>query len=59
MSINDFDQALEKVKTLPNQPPNVLLDLYGLYKQSMEGDVKGNRPGMLDINPDPRLSNCL
>jgi acyl-CoA-binding protein len=25
-----------------------MLELYGLYKQAKEGDVKGSRPGMLD-----------
>ncbi|MBF0497255.1 MAG: acyl-CoA-binding protein [Deltaproteobacteria bacterium] len=44
-----FDEAQERVKQLPAQPPKVLLDLYGLYKQAIEGDVKGARPGMLDI----------
>lgn len=49
MSSQEFDKALEKVKTLPEQPPNVLLELYGLFKQASVGDVTGSRPGMLDF----------
>lgn len=44
-----FEDALERVKTLPNQPPDVLLDLYGLFKQATVGDVSGKRPGMFDM----------
>ncbi len=47
---DDFRQALARVKTLPSTPSSdVLLELYGLYKQATEGDVQGKRPGMLDI----------
>ena len=49
MGQKEFDEALEKVKGLPDQPPNVLLELYGLFKQSTVGDVSGKRPGMLDF----------
>ncbi len=49
MSSQEFEKALEKVKTLPEQPPNVLLELYGLFKQASVGDVTGSRPGMLDF----------
>ena len=28
---------------------DVMLDLYGLYKQAMAGDSTGSRPGMLDV----------
>jgi acyl-CoA-binding protein len=49
MGQKEFDEALEKVKTLPDQPPDVLLELYGLFKQSTAGDVTGKRPGMLDF----------
>ena len=45
----EFEQALKDVKALPDQPPNVLLELYGLYKQATEGDVSGKRPSMLDL----------
>ena len=50
MNIEDaFQDALDRVQGLPNQPPNTLLKLYGLYKQSTEGDVSGSRPGALDF----------
>lgn len=49
MGQKEFDEALEKIKTLPDQPPNVLLELYGLFKQSTVGDVSGKRPGLLDM----------
>ena len=44
-----FSDAQERVKKLSRRPSNPeLLDLYGLYKQATDGDVKGSRPGMLD-----------
>jgi diazepam-binding inhibitor (GABA receptor modulating acyl-CoA-binding protein) len=44
-----FADAQERVKKLSRRPSNAeLLDLYGLYKQATEGDVKGSRPGILD-----------
>ncbi|HBF12761.1 MAG TPA: acyl-CoA-binding protein [Deltaproteobacteria bacterium] len=50
MSIQDqFVEAQGKLKTLPAQDNEVLLNLYALYKQSTEGDVSGNKPGMFDI----------
>ena len=43
---NDFDAAVEDVKTLPTDPGNdTKLRLYALYKQATEGDVDGKRPG--------------
>lgn len=45
-----FAAAQERVKTLSKRPSDAqLLELYGLYKQATEGDVKGSRPGMLDF----------
>jgi len=44
-----FDDAMLRLKTLPEQGPDVLLKLYGLYKQATVGDVQGKRPGMLDF----------
>jgi acyl-CoA-binding protein len=45
-----FKDAQSKVQTLSSRPSNdQLLELYGLYKQSTEGDAKGKRPGMLDV----------
>lgn len=46
----DFDRAAEEVQKLPSRPDNdTLLSLYALFKQATEGDVKGSRPGMLDL----------
>jgi diazepam-binding inhibitor (GABA receptor modulator, acyl-CoA-binding protein) len=43
---NEFDAAVEDVKTLPTDPGNdAKLRLYALYKQATEGDVEGRRPG--------------
>lgn len=44
-----FDEAVAKSKSLPTQPTDVQLQLYGLYKQASDGDVTGSRPGMLDV----------
>lgn len=44
-----FDQAAAQARTLPEQPNEVLLELYGLYKQATEGDVSGEEPGMFDF----------
>ena len=46
----DFEAAQTRVKTLARTPQSdELLELYALYKQAKEGDVKGARPGMLDF----------
>lgn len=44
-----FDAAVARAKQLPHQPNDVLLDLYGLYKQATGGDVTGDRPGLFDF----------
>lgn len=45
-----FEQAQKDVKTLTKRPSNEdLLALYSLFKQATDGDVKGSRPGMLDM----------
>ena len=45
-----FEQAQKDVKTLTKRPDNNdMLFLYAHYKQGAEGDVKGDRPGMLDM----------
>jgi len=36
-------------KSLPSQPNDTLLGLYGLYKQATSGDATGKRPGMFDM----------
>jgi acyl-CoA-binding protein len=45
-----FADAQKRVKTLTKAPDtDTLLELYSLFKQGSEGDVKGSRPGMLDF----------
>jgi diazepam-binding inhibitor (GABA receptor modulating acyl-CoA-binding protein) len=45
-----FTTAAADVQKLKRRPSNdQLLELYALYKQSTEGDVKGARPGFLDL----------
>ena len=51
MSLDEqFAAAQARVKALPARPGNdVLLQLYGLYKQASAGDVQGARPGIMDF----------
>ena len=51
MSLKDeFETATRNISKLSQRPANdELLVLYALFKQATEGDVKGDRPGMLDI----------
>lgn len=50
MEKGQFERAANEVKNLTKRPSNdELLFLYALYKQATEGDVKGSRPGMLDL----------
>lgn len=45
-----FEQAQKDVHTLSRKPDAAdLLDLYASFKQATEGDVKGDRPGMLNV----------
>lgn len=45
-----FTQAQADVKTLAERPDNqTLLQLYALFKQATDGDVQGERPGMMDF----------
>ncbi|HEY8431244.1 MAG TPA: acyl-CoA-binding protein [Sandaracinaceae bacterium] len=49
-TIEEFEDAVERVQKLPKRPDDrTLLELYGLFKQAKEGDVRGKRPGMLDL----------
>jgi diazepam-binding inhibitor (GABA receptor modulator, acyl-CoA-binding protein) len=46
----EFEAAVKRVNGLPSAPPNnVMLDLYGLYKQATVGDATGKRPGITDL----------
>jgi diazepam-binding inhibitor (GABA receptor modulator, acyl-CoA-binding protein) len=45
-----FDAAVVDSKALPERPDNAtLLKLYALYKQAVEGDAQGKRPGFTDM----------
>jgi acyl-CoA-binding protein len=47
---DQFQTAKAAVEKLSKRPSNdQLLDLYGLYKQSTDGDASGSRPGMFDL----------
>lgn len=48
--VSRFQQAAENVKKLSKAPDNdAMLLLYGLYKQSTQGDCTGSRPGIMDF----------
>ncbi len=48
--IDDFTIAVTKSKELTKRPSNEeLLDLYALFKQAIDGDVSGDRPGGFDF----------
>ena len=47
---DDFNIAAGKSKELTSRPTNKeLLELYGLFKQSSEGDNREERPGGFDF----------
>ena len=47
---NRFEQAKQDVQGLSERPDNdMLLRLYGLYKQGADGDVSGDKPGFFDF----------
>ncbi|XP_021517388.1 acyl-CoA-binding domain-containing protein 7 [Meriones unguiculatus] len=46
----DFDQATQDVRKLKSRPEDEeLKELYGLYKQSIVGDINIACPAMLDL----------
>ncbi|KAM7420776.1 hypothetical protein PAMA_015139 [Pampus argenteus] len=46
----EFEKLAEDVKKVTTKPTDQeLLDLYGLYKQAVVGDINTDRPGMLDL----------
>lgn len=51
MSLSDrFSAAQTRVRQLPKTPEAAdLLELYALFKQATQGDVSGERPGVLDF----------
>lgn len=45
-----FQQASTEVTQLSEAPDNMTkLKLYALFKQASQGDVSGDRPGMMDF----------
>jgi acyl-CoA-binding protein len=45
-----FEAAAKDIQTLSKRPDDEdMLRLYALYKQGTEGDVTGDRPGMLAV----------
>ena len=45
-----FERAAAALRLLPQQPDNdTLLRLYAFYKQGSAGNVRGERPGMMDL----------
>jgi acyl-CoA-binding protein len=45
-----FEAAVENSRTIERRPSNeTLLKLYALYKQAIDGDVQGDRPGFTDL----------
>ena len=46
---SDFQRAAAKARALPSQPDEVLLELYGFFKQATVGDVAGDEPGVFDF----------
>jgi acyl-CoA-binding protein len=46
----EFEKAAKAAKALPQRPDDqALLQLYALFKQASEGDVRGSRPGFFDF----------
>ncbi len=44
-----FEEALKRADKLPEQPTNIQLEMYGLYKQALFGIVTGERPGRMNV----------
>ena len=50
MELNEaFEDAIFRVDGLGKQPNDVMLKLYGLFKQARFGDVTGDRPSAFDL----------
>lgn len=46
---DDFTVSKARVQQYTKVGNEEMLQLYGLFKQATEGDVKGARPGMMDF----------
>jgi acyl-CoA-binding protein len=50
MDTAKFEAAVDRTKQFTKRPSNEdMLQLYALYKQSVEGDVQGEKPGGFDF----------
>ncbi|XP_023997597.1 acyl-CoA-binding domain-containing protein 7-like isoform X2 [Salvelinus sp. IW2-2015] len=46
----EFERVADDVKKVKSRPSDQeLLDMYGLYKQAIFGDINIDKPGMLDM----------
>lgn len=46
----EFEKIADDVKKVKTRPTDQeLLELYGLYKQAVVGDINTDRPGMMDV----------
>ncbi|XP_071385310.1 acyl-CoA-binding domain-containing protein 7 [Centroberyx affinis] len=46
----EFEKIAEDVKKVKTRPTDQeLLDVYGLYKQAVVGDINIDKPGMMDM----------
>ncbi|KAM4600699.1 acyl-CoA-binding domain-containing protein 7 [Polymixia lowei] len=46
----DFEKIAQDVNNLKTRPADQeLLDIYGLYKQALVGDINIDKPGMMDM----------
>jgi diazepam-binding inhibitor (GABA receptor modulator, acyl-CoA-binding protein) len=46
---SQFEEAAARSRTLGEQPNDVLLRMYALYKQATAGDASGPRPGTFNV----------
>ena len=55
--LEQFEEAVKRSKTLTEKPSNdILLKIYSLFKQAIEGDVSGERPGGFDFKAIAKYS---
>jgi diazepam-binding inhibitor (GABA receptor modulating acyl-CoA-binding protein) len=52
----EFEKACEDIKSASNLDNDTLLNLYGLYKQALEGDCNISKPGFFDLKGNAKWS---
>ena len=52
----EFENACKDIKACLNLDNDTLLNLYGLYKQSIEGDCNTSKPGLFDLKAASKWS---